>query len=215
MTCCQQRAEAVFDEKVAKRDLKRYRKKGLRKPTRLLVDAIKADGLEGRTALDIGGGVGAIQHEVLSAGAAGATSVETSAAYLQANREESARQGHGDRVAYHHGDFVELAPALPAADVVTLDRVVCCYPEMERLVGLSAAKARRLYGLVYPRDTRLVRFGFRIVNLMLRLRRREFRAFVHRPAAIDRAARDRGLELDLLRDGNLVWAVALYRRTRA
>ena len=45
-----------------------------------------------------------------------------------------------------------MSDEIEAADVVTLDRVICCYPDMEALVGRSAERALRLYGLVHPRD---------------------------------------------------------------
>ncbi len=38
------------------------------------------------------------------------------------------------------------------ADIVTLDRVGCCYLAVDELVTASAAHARRLYGLVLPRE---------------------------------------------------------------
>ena len=116
-----------------------------------------------------------IQHELLRAGAAQASGVEAAPAYLAAAREEAARQGHAERLRLHRGDFVALAPELPPADIVTLDRVICCYPDLPALVGLSAAHARRVYGLVYPRDTWWVKVGLALGNLALRLRRNPFR----------------------------------------
>src|SRR5204863_302008 len=69
MTCCQPDSfDAVFSEKRASKDLKRYRKKGPDKTTRLLLDALKADGVAGKTLLDIGGGIGVAHHELLAAG---------------------------------------------------------------------------------------------------------------------------------------------------
>jgi magnesium-protoporphyrin O-methyltransferase len=106
-----------------------------------LIDALKTEGIEGATLLDIGGGIGAIQHELLAAGAAHATSVDASNPYLETAREESIRRGLGDRVTYRHGDFVELAESIPPADIVTLDRVINVYPDWERLTQLSAARA--------------------------------------------------------------------------
>ncbi|MBI2966094.1 MAG: hypothetical protein HYY34_07815 [Chloroflexi bacterium] len=71
MNCCQcQGIEQVFNAKVAARELRAYRKKGPRKTTRLLIDALKAEGVDGLTLLDIGGSIGKIQHELLDAGAA-------------------------------------------------------------------------------------------------------------------------------------------------
>jgi len=109
------------------------------------------------------------------------------------------------------GDFVELAPALGHADVVTLDRVICCYGDMPRLVELSAARARRIWAAVYPRDEWWTRLAFRAINAFLRLRRTGFRVFVHAPSAIADVLRASGLQPVRLRR-TLVWEVAVYRR---
>ena len=106
----------------------------------------------GATLLDIGGGVGVAQLDLLSAGLRSATDVDASSAYLDVAREEAQRRGYSERVSYRHGDLVALAPEIEPADIVTLDRVICCYHDMPALVRASAAKARRLYGLVYPHD---------------------------------------------------------------
>ena len=106
--------------------------------TRTLIEALKAEGVEGATLLDIGGGIGVIQHELLAAGAASAISVDASSAYLDAAREESDRRGLRGRVTYRHGDFVELAESVPPADIVTLERVLNVYPDWVRLAGVSA-----------------------------------------------------------------------------
>jgi O-methyltransferase domain len=151
------RMGSFYNEKLATSELRKYREKGPSASTQALIDAMKAEGVEGATLLDIGGGIGAIQHELLAAGAAHATSVEASASYLEVAQEESLRRDLGDRVTYRHGDFVELADSIPPADIVTLDRVINVYPDWERLTELAAARAQRLFGLVYPRDTPTVR----------------------------------------------------------
>ena len=213
MGCCTTPAslEGVFDEKMAAYDLRRYRRKGPRRSTRLLLGALTSEGVEGKTLLDVGGGVGAIQHELLDAGAWAATSVEASQPYLNAARLESKRRGHAGRAWFRHGDFVELAATIEAADVVTLDRVVCCYPDLEGLIRTSAARARMVYGLVYPRDTRLVRIGFAIANLVLRLLRKQMRAFVHPVADIERSVEECGLAPRYAARAG-AWQVAVYRR---
>jgi Methyltransferase domain len=110
----------AYDQKVAAADVSRYRKNGPRPWTRTLIEAIKAEGVKGATLLDIGGGIGVIQHELLDSGAAHATSVEASSAYLAEARRETDQRGLVDRVTYHHGDFVDLADSIQPADVVTL-----------------------------------------------------------------------------------------------
>ncbi|MDH5588764.1 MAG: class I SAM-dependent methyltransferase, partial [Gemmatimonadota bacterium] len=153
--------EAFFDDGVARRELRRYRRKGVGGTTRILLEALRSPsagtGVAGRSFLDIGGGVGAIQHELMAAGATHGTHADASPAYLDAARSEGERRGHADRVRYVLGDFVDVADDIEPADVVTLDRVVCCYPDMPALVDASASRALESYGLVFPRVTPLTR----------------------------------------------------------
>ena len=212
MTCRQCRGiEQFFDRKEANRDLKGYRKKGPSKTTQMLIDAIEADGIADKTLLDIGGGVGAIQHELLKAGASGAVSVDASTAYIEAAREEARRQGHADRLQQRHGDFVDLAPEIESADVVTLDRVICCYHDVELLVSLSSERATRLYCLVYPRENWVARTGFGLFNLYFWLRRSPFRIFIHPTATVDALVRRGGFRRSFYRK-TLIWQVVVYTR---
>jgi methyltransferase family protein len=214
MSCCRQcqGIEAEFNAGVVRRQLDRYRRQGPARTTQLLVDALIAEGVDGLTLLDIGGGVGAIPHALLAAGVARAAAVEASAAYASAARAEAERRGLADRVALTHGDFVALAPEVAPADIVTLDRVICCYPDMPALVGLSAARARRLYGLVYPRDAWWVRLGLALIDGAYRLRRKPFRVFAHSSAAVEERLRDGGLTRRFHRT-TPVWQVAVYAAT--
>ena len=202
----------MFGERTARHDLRRYRKRGPSKPTRILLEAIRREGIEHATVLDIGGGIGTVQHELLDAGAERATSVEASAAYVRATRKEAERRGHADRITHQRGDFVALADRVEPADVVTLDRVICCYPDMESLVGRSADRARRVYGLVYPQDRWWVRLGIGATNTIMRISRRAFRAHVHAATAVDAVAREHGLTPRLARRAGPVWQVAVYTR---
>ena len=204
--------EGFYNEKLAASQLRKYREKGPIASTRTLIDTLKAEGVQGATLLDIGGGIGSIQHELLAAGADRATSVDASAPYLDKAREESNRRGHGSRVTYVHGDFVDLAESIPAADIVTLDRVINVYPDWERLVRLSAAHARRFYALVYPRDTRMVRLVISLINLRLRLRRQRVRAAIVPVDAIERVVRESGLTPHSMTTVGPAWQVAVYHR---
>jgi magnesium-protoporphyrin O-methyltransferase len=212
MTCPHCRgAEAIFDQGTADHDLKAYRAKGPGTTTKLLIGALKAAGIVDQTLLDIGGGVGAIQHELLKGGARSAIAIDASSAYLQAARQEAERQGHADRVVYRQGDFVALAPQLPQADVVTLEKVICCYPDMRALVGVSSAHAGKLYGVVFPRDTWWMRLGGWLVNLAPLLQRNAFRFFVHPTSAIEAEVRANGLKRCYYRK-TLFWQVIVYAR---
>ena len=212
MTCPHCRgADKIFDQGTAERDLKAYRAHGPGTTTRLLIAALKAAGIADLTLLDIGGGVGAIQHELLNDGARSAIAIDASSAYLHAAKQEAERQGHADRIDYQQGDFVALAPQLPQADIVTLEKVICCYPDMRALVGLSSARAGKLYGVVFPRDTWWMRLGGLVVNLFPRLQRNAFRFFVHPTEAIEAVVRANGLERCSYRK-TLFWQVIVYTR---
>jgi hypothetical protein len=110
-----------------------------------------------------------------------------------------------------HGDFVSIADEVVAADVVTLDRVICCFDDMEGLVSRSAEKARRLYGAVYPRELGWMRIGMAIINVVQRLKRSPFRVFLHRPSAIDAVLRAAGFERRTIRRSP-GWEVVVYER---
>jgi magnesium-protoporphyrin O-methyltransferase len=214
MDCCCSSLEAEFGARHVTAKLRQYRRQGPARTTRLLVEALLAAGVEGRTVLDIGGGVGAVQHELLRAGAARANGVDASRAAIEAVRAEAERQGHADRLSALHGDFVTLAPTIPPADIVTLDRVICCYPDMPALVGLSAARAGALYGLVYPRDQWWVKAGLALTNLFFRARRKPFRVFAHPTPAIEAVAREHGLHPRASRT-TFIWRVVVFGREGA
>ncbi len=215
MNCGQcQGIEEVFNEPYVTKELSRYRAQGPRKTTHLLIDALKEEGVQGLTLLDIGGGVGAIQHEMLSAGVQSVTNVEASTAYMAAAKAEAERRGYTGRVTYQQGNFVDLAAHLPPADIVTLDRVICCYHDMEKLVGLSAARAGKLYGVVYPRDAWWVKIGLAFENLFCRLRQSPFRAFVHPTEAIEAIVSSNGFKRRFYHR-TLLWQVVVYARNPA
>lgn len=236
MTCCQcEGIEREFDARFARKELKRYRKKGLRKTSRLLVEAIRkelggasrpdggageadagtergaAGGEPGGSLLDIGGGVGGLQHALLEAGLDRAASVDAAPAFVEAAREEAQRRGLDDRIEFISGDFLDVAERVPPADVVTLDRVICCYHDMPALVGASAARAQMLYGVVYPRDEWWTRLGGQATNLFMRIRRSPMRAFVHPTEQVDAILRRQGFRM-LSRETTPIWQVVVYGR---
>ena len=212
MSCAQCRGiEDMFGDRMARRQLRQYRRKGPGRATRRLLDAIADASVVGGTFIDIGGGVGAIQHELIARGASTGTSADASPAYLAAARSEAEARGYADRMLYVEGDFVREANKVGEADIVTLDRVVCCYPDMPALLGAAADRARRTLGLIFPRGTRLMRCGVAVVNFLQRLRRHPFRVYVHDPAEIEAVLARHGLSRSYLRDG-IVWRVLVVGR---
>jgi SAM-dependent methyltransferase len=201
----------VFSHDEAEKDLRRYRDKGPDPTTKALLDAIRARGIDGATVLDIGGGVGAIQLELLAAGAASTVSVDASSDFVAVARAEAERRGFADRTRHLAGDFVTLADALEPADVVTLDKVVCCYSDMQLLVDRSVERARRMIGLVYPRSAWWVQALATVGNAGYRLFRSATRFYIHPQDRVDRLIRDAGFEAHPVQRG-IVWQVVLYVR---
>jgi methyltransferase family protein len=201
----------VFSSKEAEGDLKRYLRQGPASSTRALIDAIVAEGAEGATLLDIGAGIGAIQLGLLAAGLAHAESVDATEAYVATAREEAVRRGYGDRVVGKVGDFVAVAAEIPGADFVTLDKVVCCYPDMPALVGRAAERTNRAIGLVYPRQTWWNRIAARVLAAWGWVTRDATRWHLHRTSEIDALLDRAGFDRHEVRR-ELIWHITLYRR---
>jgi magnesium-protoporphyrin O-methyltransferase len=210
MPDCQcDRLDRTFNDRTARNDLRDYLRDGPDRSTALLIDALRPT-IAGKNLLDIGGGIGAIQFELLAAGATTATDVDASAAYVETARAEAARRGLADRISYRRGDFVQVADEVPAADLVTLDRVICCYPDLDGLAWKAAERARERLGVVHPKDAWWLRFGMTVMNLVSR----PFgapRFFVHRTERLEAILRSAGLEREWV-GGTRLWRVAVYRR---
>jgi Methyltransferase small domain len=213
MDCCSRHCESledIFDPKWAEGDLRAYTKNGPAKATQVLLDAIRAHApVRDRSLIDIGGGIGAIPLELYKNGLARSTCVDASAAYLHTAREEAAKRGFTAQGTYQHGNFVERAPDIAPADIVTLDRVICCYPDMPSLVRLSAERATRVYGLVSPRDRWWMRIGAGGMNLWERISRSAYRFFVHPDAAVHALLAERGMSHRFHKNVG-IWQVNLW-----
>ena len=190
---------------------KRYRKKGLDSTAQRMVEFLEGRGIEGATVLEIGGGVGEIQIELLKAGAAHAVNLELSPGYdEEAERllHEAALEGRVDRRLH---DIAVDPEGVEAADIVLLHRVVCCYPDYERLLGAAAQRARRFLVFSYPPRNALSRFIVTVENLVFRVLRKEYRSFTHPPAAMLGVLAERGLRRTF-EHHTLVWQVAGLER---
>jgi len=215
MSCCSARGcDEFFTERVARRDATRYRRSGIDAKARRVRDFVRANGIEGSTVLEVGGGVGAIQLELLRAGAARAENVELSRAYETYAVELVQEAGLEGRVERHLLDFASQGDEIQAADVVVLHKVVCCYPDYEALVGAAAVHAKRQLLLTFPRESWWMKLGITAANLIERARRKTFRVYVHSPAAMIAVARSHGLEPTARHRGRL-WEFCGLERTAA
>ena len=209
--CCEI-TDNAFTEAEAKSELRGYRRRGPANQTKLILSAIRSLGLKGVALLDIGGGIGSIHHELLKDVAREAVHVDASSAYLNEAREETARRGNTESVKFIHADFTDVASQLPPADIVTLDRVVCCYPDFRGLLKAAADHSRKAIALTYPRETWYMRFGLRVANFFQKLRKDPFRVFLHPVAEIESLLKNEGFEKTSIRR-LFVWEMAMYQRS--
>ena len=208
--CCEI-TDNAFSESEARAEIRNYRKRGPANQTKLILEAIRALGLKDTALLDIGGGIGAIHHELLNDVAREAVHVDASSAYLKEAKEETERRGNRERVRFIHADFTDVASNLPQADFVTMDRVVCCYPDFRSLLKAAADHSRRAIALTYPRETWYMRFGFGIMNFFQRIQKDPFRVFLHPVAEMESLLKNEGFVKTSVQR-LVIWEMALYQR---
>jgi 2-polyprenyl-3-methyl-5-hydroxy-6-metoxy-1,4-benzoquinol methylase len=212
MSCCDPRGcDQFFSPRLARRAARRYRKRGLDETARRMVEFLETRGIEGATVLEVGGGVGEIQIELLERGAGRTLNLELSPAYDEEANALLRERGLEERAERRLHDIAVDPAAVEPADVVVLNRVVCCYPDYERLLTAAAEHAQRLLVFSYPRRNAVSRLVVRVQGLVFALLRKEFRTFTHPPARMLAVLERRGLRASFAHRG-LVWHVAGLER---
>lgn len=196
---------------MARQEARRYRRSGLDRTSRRVVELLKSQGVEGRTILEVGGGIGGIQIELLKAGASHAVSVELTPTYEAVALDLLQKAGVADRAERRVMDFATADGQVFPADFVILNRVLCCYPDMPRLAQAAAEHTERLLVMTFPRRSWWMRAGLGIANFILWATRREFHIFLHRPAEIIATSERHGLAGFVDQPG-LLWTLAALRR---
>lgn len=176
-----------------------------------MLASVPKDQLRGKRVLEIGGGVGALQAELLLRGAGSGEVVELVSAYAPYAAELAREAGVADRTRFRVADVLGDPTSVEPADVVLLDKVICCSPEGLDLVTISAGLTRGVLVLSYPRYTWVLRAAAWLEHRLIRLLRREYRFFVRPPEGIEAAAVRAGLTR--LNSGRgLVWEYTTFGR---
>lgn len=192
--CCgPQGYEKVFDDRGARRAAARYARSGLTALPRRTVELYRDGVLTGATLLEIGGGIGDLEIEMLRAGATSAVCVDLSNGYDAVATRLLADAGLAGRVSRRTGDLVTRPELAGPADVVAMHSVVCCYPDARALVTAAAERARGYLVVALPRRTWWMRMAAVGFNVYPRLRRSDWRFRVHPPAVVVDAATRAGL----------------------
>src|SRR6476619_4983245 len=211
-SCCDGEGyDAVFSDRFARRVARRYRRRGLNATSRRMIDFLSGHGVEGASVLEIGGGVGAIQLELLRRGAARVTHLEISSSYEAEARALLERSGLTDRVTRRFVDIARSPDDVEAADIVVLHRVVCCYPDYEALLAAAGSHARRLLVFSHPPRNVISRGAMWAENVPRRLRHESFRTFAHPVEAMEAVLVGTGLTPSYVHRG-WAWHVAGLER---
>jgi len=192
--CCEPDGyDRVFSKRFARRTARRYRKHGLSRSATALAGFLTERGIDGATVLEIGGGVGHVQVELLRRGAARAVNLEIATSYEAEAEQLLAQSGLGDRVERRVLDIARSPGAVETADVVVLHRVVCCYPDYQRLLTAAGSKAGRLLVFSHPPRNVATRAVLWMDNSVRRIKGDSFRSFAHPPEQMLAALGDTGL----------------------
>ena len=213
MDCCQvDGLRRVFRGRPVNQEVKAFVRRGLSARQMAFLEALdKVDGtVEGARVLDVGGGIGALALSLLARGIKAAQLVEVSPAYLSAARTLAAEWGVSDQLELLEGDFVTLSGVTPA-DIVTLDRVVCCYPDADALLGKAARSSRRWLLFTYPAPSWTVRFFRRVLNAVMRVLGWSYRFYLHDETRLLAAAQSVGHQLVTRRKLG-VWRLVVLER---
>lgn len=211
--CCGPAYDKKFGDRFARRVARRYERRGLTRPSKAVVDFLADRGISGATVLEIGGGVGQLQVELLlHLGALRAVNLEISNGYEPEAAELLERSGLNDRVDRRLLDIAQAPDDVASADVVVLHRVVCCYADYARLLMAAADKANRLLVFSYPPRNVLTVARTTWNNAMRRMRGDSFRTFVHPPRDMWSVVEEAGLHRSYRWRG-LGWRVVGFERS--
>jgi magnesium-protoporphyrin O-methyltransferase len=211
--CCTPKGyRQIFSERTARAEARRFRRKGLDATSRRVANVVRTKGVEGRTLLEVGGGIGAIEIQLLRAGITWAVNVELTPTYESAARQLLQEEGLEDRVDRRVMDFAEASSEVEPADFVVMNRVICCYADMPKLVGAAATRTKGVLVMSFPNDRWWTRLGLNFVNFGLRIFRQEFHIFARSPALIVAAVERHGFRTTVNERG-LLWHVAALERT--
>lgn len=207
--CCG--ADRLFDLKGAKKELKKYKKKGPGKSSKRLISFIFANDTLGKSLLDIGGGIGALQWAFFKQGGIKTFDVDASLGYLNVAESYAIENGYMDKAQFILGDFVDKSPEISDCDFVTLDKVVCCYPDYKALLEKAMQKCNGTIGLTYPLSGFIPKLIAQFNKLYFMIKKNPFRTYIHSPKEIEHFIEGHGFKI-INKSISFPWHVQIYRR---
>jgi SAM-dependent methyltransferase len=211
MSCCSTDGTNRFFSKHANRYVRQFKKRGLDKTQRRIAGFLRREGIESKTILEIGCGVGGLHQALVKHGAATATGIDISEGMVAKAKELATSAGLADRVRYYVGDMVNRNGEIPDADIVILDKVLCCYERPADLIQKSAGKCNELYAVSFPRSGFLGWIAVAPVSWLGRMLRWSFYPRYHDVLMLERLFAEQGLQ-HIVTTTTIVWQVEVFRK---
>jgi len=200
-----------FFSKEARNFLKRSKRRGLEKSQKNLVEGLSKAGISDKSILEIGCGVGYLHSRLLLGGARSAFGVDISEEMLRLAKMYMKELGLEDKTDYLQGDFAEISEAVKPSDILILDKVICCYPEVENLVEKSIAKTKSIYAFTLPRDAWWVKSGMTVVIRFLKLFGSKFHPYFHDHAIVNGRLANNGFT-QIYHNQTLAWETYVFQK---
>jgi 2-polyprenyl-3-methyl-5-hydroxy-6-metoxy-1,4-benzoquinol methylase len=215
--CCAQKPLSDGMNKTFSRSARwyawKFRWHGLEKVQRLLLEGVRTESIAGKEVLDIGCGIGGLYLTLLKKdGAARATGVDAAEGMIAEARSLSAELGTTERTSYHVRDFVDMSDTIRETDITLLDKVVCCYGDLESLVQLSTSKTKGIYALSHPRERLLVKLVYKFQIAIAETFGGTFRTFWHDWVGLKERIQSLGFQI-VYANKTIFWQVLVFKRT--
>jgi 2-polyprenyl-3-methyl-5-hydroxy-6-metoxy-1,4-benzoquinol methylase len=191
---------------------RRFSKAGLEPVQKILLDGIKRNSIQGSSVLDIGCGVGSIHLTLLREGASRSVGIDISDGMLQEARRFAEQFGLTGRTHYVAGDFTRLSSSVEESDITVLDKVVCCYEDLDGLIRTSTDKTRQTYALSHPKENLLMKGLFKGHSFLAKLFGWGFHPFWHNWETMKSLILSRGFRL-AYENSTISWQVLVFERT--
>ncbi len=204
-------ANDLFDLKTARKEKRKYSKKGPSGVTKKLVEFLSDIPRKDKNLLDIGGGIGILQLDHLSRGGSKTTDVDASVAYLEVAKELAIEKGFSEKTSYRQGDFVDDVENLGTFSIVTLDKVVCCYPDFRALLKKSMDHTNEFLALSFPMGGPIAKFVSWLGASWMRIKGSSFRPYIHSRSEIEGMINQNGFKLEKA-TRHFPWRVQVYKR---
>lgn len=213
MSCCCPHSQSAskFFSFFAKSYRRRFAKKGFEPSQQQLMDGITQANFADKTLLEIGCGVGHLHQCLLEQGAQHAVGIELATEMIVEATDWAKQRGLENKTKYREGDFIEIASTIETADIVIMDKVVCCYPDADSLIHRSLEKCRESIALTYPRKTWYTRFGVQLLALIMKLLGSNFRPYVHDPIQIEQWITEQGFK-KIVQNQTVIWLSQIYQK---